>query len=215
MKKIFIVLLCVIIMCAMTVVSFADEAIPSPVDTAETESVEEGTPSLTTEDILNWIKTHPEEVSVIVTVITSLFVTLAKLKTNNKTNVACNNNAIAIAENSNAAIQDALNKMTSTAAVVERYKGEILKLLEEIRQTDSEKRRLETALTEVENYLKTAKLANIEFSNELAELLVLANIPNSKKDELYARHRKAVDALDAIELSVNHTEVEANDGEET
>ena len=213
MKKIFIVLICVIIMCAMTVVSFAEEEIPT--DIVETEAVEEETPAVSTEELLNWIKTHPEEVSVIVTVITSLIVTLAKLKTNNKTNVACNNNAIAIAENSSAAIQDALDKMTSTAAVVEEYKGEIAKLLEEIRQNDAEKKKLEDALTKVEYYLETAKLANIEFANELAELLCLANIPNAKKEEFYSRHRKMIDALNEIEISVTHTEVKENDGEET
>jgi hypothetical protein len=59
-------------------------------------------------------------------------------------------------------------------------------------------------------YIKTAKLANVEFANELAELLVLANIPNSKKDELYSRHIAAVGAIAEAEK----TEVTTNDGGE-
>ena len=65
-------------------------------------------------------------------------------------------------------------------------------------------------LEKVNKHLETSKSANLEFSNELAELLVLANIPNSKKDELYSRHRAAVDAMAAAE----ETEVKENDGEE-
>lgn len=210
MKKIFIALLCAILMCAMTVVAFADEE--TPTDIVE---VEEETPAISTEEILNWIKDHPEEVSVIVTVLTSLVVTLSKLKLNNKTNITCNNNAIAIAEHSNAAIQEALDKMTSTAAVVEKYKDEIAKMLDEIRQSDEEKRNLQAALNKVENYLETAKLSNIEFANELASLLLLANIPNSRKEELYSRHRKAVDALAEVEMSARNMEVKEDDGEET
>ena len=63
----------------------------------------------------------------------------------------------------------------------------------------------------LENHLKVAKLANTELANEVAELLVLANIPNSKKDELYARHRAAVALIDAASTE---NEVENDDGEE-
>ena len=50
--------------------------------------------------------------------------------------------------------------------------------------------------------------ANIEFANELAELLCLANIPNAKKDELYAKHVEGVHKLEAAE------EVKSDDGNE-
>ena len=103
-----------------------------------------------------------------------------------------------------------VDRVENVSAVVDKYKDEIITLLAEIRQTDDEKKKLETALAEVENYLKTAKLANTELANEVAELLVLANIPNSKKEELYSRHRAAVAAIDAAE----HKEVKDNVGEE-
>ena len=81
-------------------------------------------------------------------------------------------------------------------------------LLEEIRKNAEEKDKVENMLHQVENYLKTAKLANVEFANELAELLNLSNIPNAKKDEMYARHTSAVHELEAME------EVMSNDGTE-
>jgi hypothetical protein len=69
-------------------------------------------------------------------------------------------------------------------------------------------------LAEVNTHLQTSKAANIEFANELAELLVLANIPNSKKDELYTRHRAAVDAIDKIAVpTAEQTEVKEDVGE--
>ena len=58
--------------------------------------------------------------------------------------------------------------------------------------------------------METSKAANIELSNEVAELLVLANIPNSKKEELYSRHRAVVDAITTTEVS----EVNEDDGAE-
>jgi hypothetical protein len=83
-------------------------------------------------------------------------------------------------------------------------------LLEEIRKNAEEKKSLEDALQEVAQYLKTAKLANVEFADELAELLVLANIPNSKKDDIFNRHRAAVAALAEAEK----TEVKEDVGTE-
>mgnify|MGYP003296352319 CR=1 FL=1 len=44
-------------------------------------------------------------------------------------------------------------------------------------------------------FLKTSADANIEFANELAELLGLANIPNYKKEEIGARHLESVKAI--------------------
>ena len=50
-------------------------------------------------------------------------------------------------------------------------------------------------------------LANVELANEVAELLVLANIPNSKKEELYSRHLAAVGAIAEAEKIEVNTEV--------
>mgnify|MGYP002514089081 CR=1 FL=1 len=53
----------------------------------------------------------------------------------------------------------------------------------------------EKEFVELKNYLKTSTDANIEFANELAELLGLANIPNHKKEEIGARHLEHVKAI--------------------
>ena len=228
MKKIFAILMCAFLICTMTVVAFAGDEISTTVDTnavevetlpTETEIATEGefsgtedVPTVTTETIVKWVETHLEEISVIVTVICTLILTIRKLALVIKSIVTCNNNTVSVAENSNNAIQEALEQVKVASAVVGTYKDEIVSLLAEVRQSDVEKKKLETALTEVENYLKTAKLANVELSNEVAELLVLANIPNAKKEELYSRHRAAVDALEAADHI--KTEVKKDVGEE-
>lgn len=228
MKKIFITLLCVVMVCAMPLIVFAEDENSTAVETnavetetlpTETKIATEGeisgteteaetvaaTPQIsvpTTDEIVKWVEGHLEEISVIITLIFTLIYQIRKHAALNKSIAHCNNNAVAVVENSNGAIQQALSRVESVSAVVDNYRDEIVKLLAEIRQTDEEKKKLETALTEVEAYLKTAKLANTELANEVAELLVLANIPNSKKEELYSRHRAAVDAIEAADKEV-------------
>ena len=92
------------------------------------------------------------------------------------------------------------------------YKEVIENLLAEYRTSAEDKQKLEQALAEFHTHLKTAKLANVELANEVAELLVLANIPNSKKEELYSRHLAAVGAI----ADAEKTEVISDDnGKET
>ena len=208
MKKIFIALLIIAMVCAMTAVAFAEDTTEVETFIADEETATEVTIP-TTDEIIKWIEGHLEEISVIITLIFTLIYQVRKHASLNKSIATCNNNAVSIVENSNSVVQTALNRVENVSAVVDKYKDEIITLLAEIRQTDDEKKKLEIALTEVENYLKTAKLANTELANEVAELLVLANIPNSKKEELYSRHRAAVAAIDAAE----HKEVNDN-GEE-
>ncbi len=234
MKKILIAFICVVILFAMPLVAFAEDENSTAIETnavetetflAETEIVTEGkisgteteavaaTPQIsipTTDEIVKWVEGHLEEISVIVTLIFTLIYQIRKHAALNKSIAHCNNNAVAVVENSNSAIQQALSRVEGVSAVVDNYREEIVKLLTEIRQTDDEKKKLETALTEVENYLHTSKLANKELADEVAELLVLANIPNSKKEELYSRHRAAVAAINAAE----HKEVKENVGDE-
>jgi hypothetical protein len=102
--------------------------------------------------------------------------------------------------------------MQEVKAEVVGYKAAIDKLLAAFTANAEEKQKLEAKLDEVNNHLKTAKLASMELANEVAELLVLANIPNSKKEELYARHLAAVGAIAEAEK----TEVIINEnGQET
>lgn len=199
MKKIIAVLMCAIMMmCALTTVVLAEEETIETVVQAPpvTEPVVD-TDSLQTkaEQIIAYGRANFEEIFVVVTSILAAFYQVRKHKLLNKSIVTLNNNAVTISENSKNAMQDALGEMGGVATVVTEYKTDIEALLEEYRATAEEKKKLEQTLDEVHNHLKTAKLANVELANEVAELLVLANIPNAKKDELYSRHLAAVGAI--------------------
>lgn len=233
MKKIFAILICAFLICAMPIVAFAEDGNSEAVgeETSATEDLptedesategeisgEEDTKSeaqieaeLTTEKIVKYVQDHLEEISVIITMILTVFYQVRKHKVLNKSIGTLNNNSVTIAENSSSAVNKALLGVEGVSNVVLSYKDEIATLLAEVRQNAEEKKRLEAALTEVETYLKTAKLANVELANEVAELLVLANIPNSKKEELYSRHLAAVGAI----ADAEKTEVKEDVGQE-
>lgn len=206
-----------------------------PVETEPAEVVEQE-PTLS-EEIVGYIKEHAEELYVIGSIIVYSFYDKKKQKLNLKTIATANNNAVDVATSSQLAINNSSEKMEQVASVVVGYKEAIEKmlaefqanaaekqtleeliagyktviekLLTECRANSEEKQKLEQTLTEVHAHLKTAKLANVELANEVAELLVLANIPNAKKEELYARHRAAVGALAEAEK----TEAITNDGQ--
>ena len=218
MKKLFVFILCAMLIFALPVVAFAEEVDSATVE--QTTEVTENLPSAEviategensppestiTESIVEYVKSHVEEISVIMTLILTIVYEVRKHGKLNGSIGTLNNNAITVATNSAVAINTALAKVESIAGAVEGYKNDMVTLLDEIRKNAEEKQVLEDALTRVESYLKAAKSANVEFANEMAELLCLANIPNSKKEELYARHIKAVDEI---------KEVTSNDGTE-
>ena len=223
MKKILAFIVCtVLLICAFPLTAFAEgdpvdsiETSVEEVDTSPTEeesaseeeiSGEEAMPGITTEDIVAYIKAHFEEISVVITLILTLFYNIRKHKLLNKSISATNLNAITVAENSELTMKE-------TLTMIAEYKTEFTNLLNEYRASEVEKQKLGHTLNEAMTYIKTARIANEEFANELAELLVLANIPNSKKDELYSRHIAKIAALHAIE-EAEHTEVIASDGGE-
>lgn len=213
MKKILVFMFVLLVVFAMPMTAFAGEVTETATETEHTfdpDVVAEA--ESTTDKIMAYIQVHLEDLSVIITLCVSVLYQIRKHAKLNKSIGTLNNNAISIAENSATAIDTALNGVNKASAVVDGYKGNIEALLAEYRTTAEDRRRLEKMLVETENHLKTAKLANVEFANELAELLVLANIPNSKKDELYARHRAAVDAIACAEAEA--TEVTDDEHEE-
>lgn len=250
MKKILAFIICIVLVCAMPLVTFAEDEVSDPVGDgssvtenlpAEDETVTEGenegeevapeptpepditpepepepeptpTPTpeptpgnppeteeifvLTTDMIINWVTGHWEEISVVVTLILNAILYLRKHAALNTSVGTMNNNSIKIAKESQEAVETAL-------ATVQGFKEEITNLLAEVRANEEEKQKLQETLNESNALLKSAKLANKELADEVAELLVLANIPNSKKDELYARHLKAVAAIaDAEKMEV-------------
>lgn len=228
MKRIFAFVICaVLLLCAFPVVALAEGEAPEIV-------VQE--PTLT-DEIVGYIKQHLEEISVIITLILTAFYNVRKHKILNKSIGTVNNNAVTVAENSQTAISQALTNMECVTSALTEYRVEFERMLEEFRANVAEKQaleeligecrtviekllaeypanfeekqKLEQTLSEVHAHLKTAKLANVELANEVAELLVLANIPNAKKEELYSRHRAAVGAI----ADAEKTEAITNDGQ--
>lgn len=236
MKKIFALLVCTImLLCAFPISVFAEsesvESIETTVEVVETSPTtevvetsptaeetapqgeipsEKPMPDITTEAIVGYIQAHFEEISVIVTMILTVIYNIRKHKLLNRSIATTNSNAIAVAENCDRTVMEALERMQVISADVYGYKESFAKLLEEYRVSEEEKKKLEQTLNEAMTYIKASELANVEFANELAELLVLANIPNSKKDELYSRHIAAVKAIEEAEK----TEVIKDDGGE-
>lgn len=245
MKKIFAFILCVLLICATPLIAFAEEG---ETPTTETEVVEEEN-STTTEEtvtegeilppaetpneeteaepnweevketisdkIVNWVLPHIEEIAVVITLFLNVIYNIRRNKALDKSVGTLNNNAITIAKNS----ADAMDK---ASGAVTGYQANIVALLEAFKTTAEDKQRLEAELVEIKNYLHTATKSNLEFADELAELLGLANIPNYKKEEIGSRHiaakRAIIDAEEKAEavalLPTSTEEVKKDVGEE-
>ena len=198
MKRIFAIVLCAILMVGAFAIGVSAEETEAVV--AETTIVEEPT---ITETIVDYVKDHIEEISVIVTLLLTIYYNARKHGVLNTSIGTLNNNSVSIAQN-------ALSEVTRVSSVIGEYTEKIEAFLDECRANAEDKEKLAGMLAKAETFIETAKLANVELANEVAELLVLANIPNAKKDELYARHLNAVNAIAEAE----HTEVISHDGEE-
>lgn len=194
MKKIFALALIAMLLCMVPVMAFAEREAPAEAEESMTDS------------IVNYIISHAEECTVIGTMVLTIIYNVRKNKKTDSAIGTLNNNAVAIAENSAKTVKDALAEVADIAEVVHNHKEELSAMLEEIKRNAEEKKKLEDTLSNVEKLLEVTKLASIEMSNEVAELLVLANIPNAKKEELYARHTKAVKQLEAVEKEVKDNE---------
>ena len=202
MKKILVLILAVLLIMALPIVTFAEEA-ESPVEnvtpTEEVTTEGEIEPSIT-ETIVEWVKSNIEEIAVIFGLVASAFYGTITRRGLNGSIGTLNNNAITIAENSAKAVDTGVKKMEDMANRVIEFEKKADTLLEKMASVVDENQSL-TSL------LNATKIACLEMSNEVAELLVLANIPTSKKEELYSRHTKAVHELEAVEGVIS------NDGE--
>lgn len=117
----------------------------------------------------------------------------------------------AISDGNAAALTETLGKAEGIAEVVTTFTKMMETFMERIGDIESDKASLKSALAEATKNMQLSNKAVLENSNMMAELLMLANIPNSKKEELYARHLSAVNAIADAEKS----EVAENDGKET
>lgn len=206
MKRFIALMLCVMMLFGtLTFAAFAETTEPQdvpPVMETEAPAAEEESDlfekaEFYSEKVIKYVQDHIEEISVIITLILTVLYQIRKHKVLNKSIGTLNNNAVAVSEMSNSAIGKALTEVSGVSSVVTDYVGRMENLLAEVRTNEYEKQKLARSLDMAEKYFETAKAANLELANEVAELLVLANIPVSKKEELYARHRAAVDAIAA------------------
>lgn len=164
-----------------------------------------------TEQILAYAKEHLEEIAVVVYIFITSIYERRKQKANFNALSTVNNNAVTVSQNSQTAIDTANTNMIEVKNAVTKYDESIQKLLSAFEATSEEKKLLEAKLNEVTHLMNTSRLASMELANEVAELLVLANIPNAKKEELYARHRAAVEAIaeaEKTEVTINESEQE-------
>lgn len=172
-----------------------DGEVVVPDDVPTDDSTFEEEVEVVTDKIVKWLEDNSALLGMIVTLIGYGIVTFNRLSTVIKSASTMNNNAIAIAKNSKDVVDEALTSINSASGAVTNYDARIMALLEAFKTTAEDKARLEKEFVELKNYLKTSTDANIEFANELAELLGLANIPNHKKEEIGARHLEHVKAI--------------------
>lgn len=137
-----------------------------------------------TDEVAKWITDHITDIGTIVALIGYGITLFAKFKSMIKSVTTLNNNAITIAGQSKTSVE-----------AVTAHDAAIVALMEKYQTCEEEKKLLMDRLNSLDNYLKVNADANIEFANELAELLGLSNIPNYKKEEIGAAHLERVKAI--------------------
>jgi hypothetical protein len=148
-----------------------------------------------TDNIAKWLEENSGFISLCITIIGYGIVSLKKLGTIIKSAGIFNNNAITIAKDSKAGMENAAEAINNAANAVLAYEAKINTLLEKYEQAAEDKQKLEKEVVEMREFFKIFAESNIEFANELAELLGLSNIPNYKKEEIGSRHLEAVKAI--------------------
>lgn len=192
----------------------------TPVETPTEDIKEKNDVKAITAEIAKWLEDNYEWLSLVITIIGYGILMVRKLSNVRKSMGTINNNAITIANNSKSAIDEARASIESASGKVTSYEERIVALLEAYKNTAEDKVKLENELLEIRKYLETSTQANMEFANELAELLALANIPNYKKEEIGARHLAAKRHIEEAAakavalLPVSSEEVKIDDGEE-
>lgn len=160
--------------------------------------------ALTVSDaIVDWIMENQEVIAFIISIIGSCVAIYVKLSANTKATRVMNDNAVTIATESAAQMQNSSDVISNAATVVTGYDAKITELLGAFTKLMSENKSLKTDITELKNYLRTATDANVELGNEIGELLELANIPNYVKDRMGTRHLEAVRAILDAEAHAN------------
>ena len=213
MKRILVWVMICVFMISMTVVSFAEETYPeseavesiediekeSYGESESPENVEEEPEKARTETwsgaIAGFFKENFTETSLTAFAIALLTFCLEHFSSNKnlKSHIGIlNGNAIEIAETS-------AKNAAANAEVLEALKGEVTKWMETmenkisitlnvVTKTAEERAALESALAQNRELMNKVIIAAAENSDEIANLLLMSNIPMSKKEEMYARH---------------------------
>ena len=171
--------------------------------------------------IVSWVTPNIEEISVVIAILGFIVDNRREKKKMNKVTTTLNNNAITIANECSNAMENALSTINAASEKVLNYEERIAELLASAKNNAEDRKKLEVEIVELKEFLAVSTKANVEFANELAELLALANIPNYKKEEIGARHMKHMNALLEAEAHAEHVadalvvveEVKENDGE--
>ena len=171
--------------------------------------------------IVSWVTPNIEEISVVIAILGFIVDNRREKKKMNKVTTTLNNNAITIANECSNAMENALSTINAASEKVLNYEERIAELLASAKNNAEDRKKLEVEIVELKEFLAVSTRANVEFANELAELLALANIPNYKKEEIGARHMKHLNALLEAEAHAEHVadalvvveEVRENDGE--
>lgn len=218
MKKILVVLLCMLLFCAVPITAFAEEG--ETFDSVEAEETVQDPTTDTeiadqaqavTDYIVGFLEKNADTITLFVTVIISIIYQARKHGLLNKSIGTLNNNAVTVAESSAESIQQAVVVMSGVTTAVTEFKETIAQIVDEYKQTAEDNKELREKLVEFEKYLKIAKAANIALANELAELLILANIPNAKKDQLYGQHLATVKLIEEMEAAEVTADEEGNE----
>lgn len=178
-----------------------DTTVPEPDNTPIEPTPEQ--PTITfTDSLAAWFEDNYDWLSIVIAIFVNIIYMGRKLFSPLNKNIGIlNNNSIAVAEKGSKAATEAAEALKGATEVINGYGEKMALLLDKIEKNEDEKQKLQQALDNTTNYLKTAKLANKALSDEVAKLLTLANIPVSVKDELYAQHLEAVRAIAEAETT--------------
>lgn len=230
MKKIFALILCLMLI-AVPISAYAEgeteeintedilpEESPAPAPTEEKGTDWNEIKDTISGAFVEWIEPNLEEISVVVALIGYGIANFKKLTNVLKSLGIMNNNTITISKENATLMEQAMASIDAASNTVTAWDEKIAQILVAYQQTAEDKQRLEKEFVEIKNYLKISAEANLEFSNEFAELLGLANIPNYVKEEIGARHVAAKNNIIEAEkkaeaLLTAPEEVTVDDGE--
>ena len=203
--------------------------------TPEVVPVEDTTPTEETSDtfswgevedtisgfIVSWVTPNIEEISVVIAILGLIVDNRREKKKMNKVTTTLNNNAITIANECSNAMENALSTINAASEKVLNYEERIAELLASAKNNAEDRKKLEVEIVELKEFLAVSTNANVEFANQLGELLQLANIPNFKKQELGERLKEHMNAILEAKAHAEHVadtlvaveEVKENDGE--